>query len=486
MEPLVLAIDQGTTNTKAILVNAAGEVVARGSAAVPICHPRPGWVEQNPRDIWQSVVSAVTACVSGRESAVVAVGICNQRESVLAWDGKSGEAAGPCVTWQCRRAAEVCDRLQKEGCEDAVRAKTGLPLDTLFSAAKARWLSEHTACSPHRLRIGTVDSWLLWNLTGGKIHACDESNASRTLLFNINRGEWDDELCEMFGVSRQWLPEVLPSSGKFGVVSGFAPLPDGVAVLGMVGDSHAALFGHGIITPGTVKATYGTGSSLMTVSSAAARPADGITKTVAWNIGSRRVYALEGNILVSASVLPKMAEWMGLDGDPKKLAALAQTADSTEGVCFVPALVGMGAPHWNPRARGLICGLTFSTGARHLARAAMEAMAWQVCDVFDAMAGVSNMPLESLFADGGPSGNDWLMKMQADFLGLAVMQCKTPEVSALGAAGMAGIAEGFWKSESQFAELPRLRHKITPSMSAKQRRQMQGEWRDAVARALYN
>ena len=482
--PLILAIDQGTTNTKAVLVNAIGEIVARGSAPVPIHHPQPGWVEQNPADIWQSVVRAVSNCVRGRQSSVIAVGVCNQRESVLAWSSKSGEAAGPCVTWQCRRAAEIYARLQKEGYEGTVRAKTGLPLDTLFSAAKVRWLAERATCRPSDLRIGTVDSWLLWNLTGGKRHACDESNASRTLLFNIHNGEWDDELCAMFEVDRQWLPEALPSSGEFGVLSGFSPLSDGIPVCGMAGDSHAALFGHGIIMPGTVKATYGTGSSMMTISSASARSTGGVTRTVAWNIGGRRVHALEGNILVSASILPKMAEWLRLDGDPKKLAALAETANDANGVHFVPALVGLGAPHWDADARGLICGLTFNAGAKHLARAAMESMAWQVCDVFEEMERVSDASLKELFTDGDPSGNEWLMKMQADFLGVPVMQCKALDVSALGAAGLAGIAKGLWKDDVEFASLPRARTKIAPSMRVEERSRRKKEWRAAVARVL--
>lgn len=485
MKPLVLAIDQGTTNTKAALVNAAGKIIARGIAPVPIYHPRPGWVEQNPEEIWQSALAAVSACIKGRESAVVAVGISNQRESVLAWDASSGQAAGPCVTWQCRRAADICARLEKAGGAKQVRAKTGLPLDPLFSAGKARWLARQAKCSARKLRIGTVDSWLLWKLTGGKIHACDESNASRTLLFNINTGKWDSELCEMFGVARGCLPEVLPSDGNFGLVSGLPFIPDGVPVMSAIGDSHAALFGHGIIVPGKVKATYGTGSSLMTILAQSNGGGElGVAKTIAWNVGGKRVLALEGNILVSASALPKAAEWLGLKGSVAKLASLAKTAENTEGVHFVPALVGLGAPHWNAGARGLFSGLTFNSNAKHLARAAMESIAWQVCDVFEAMAECSAMPLKLLYADGGPSGNDWLMQMQADFLGAPVMQCRAPDVSALGAAGIAGIAAGIWRDSSEFANLPRARHIIEPSMPPKQRRLLRNEWRNAVARAL--
>ncbi len=484
-ELLVLAIDQGTTNTKAALVNPAGRIVAQAQAPVAISHPQPGWVEQDAEDIWSSVLQAADACVKGKESAIAALGISNQRESVLAWSASTGKPAGPCVTWQCRRGAAACDRVAGAGGAPTVQAKTGLPLDPLFSACKASWLAERAVCAAGDLRLGTVDSWLVWKLTGGVLHASDESNASRTQLFDIENGRWDEELCGMFAVPIAALPEVLPSDGDFGTVRGAAPLPDGLPVRAAIGDSHAALFGHGIIAPGSVKATYGTGSSLMTLlgPEGKADGGGGVAKTIAWNIGGQRAMALEGNILVSASALPWTAELLGLEGGAAELASLAETADDACGVHFVPALVGLGAPHWDGDARGLFDGLSFSAGREHLARAAMEAMAWQVCDVFDAMAQEADAPLVSLYADGGPSGNSWLMQLQADLLGCTVLQCKTPEVSALGAAGVAGIASGIWGSCEDFASLPRKRRNLEPAMDLADRSRLRDGWRQAVARA---
>ena len=484
---LVLAVDQGTTNTKVVLFDESASAVSRGAAPVAVRHPRPGWVEQDGREIWRSVQAAVADCLRGRRAGdVAAVGVSNQRESVMAWRARDGAPAGPCLTWQCRRAAGACERLRREGGEERIRAKTGLPLSPLFSAGKARWLAERAECPPDELRVGTVDSWLLWNLTGGRRHACDESNAARTQLFNIVEGKWDDELCGFFGVRPASLPEVLPSAEIFGKTSGAAPLPDGLPVCALVGDSHAALFGHGVSSPGTVKATYGTGSSLMTLLPAFRRPTGDVVVTIAWNVGGRRTYALEGNILVSASVLPWAAKWLGLNGDPARVDALARTVEDSGGVFLVPALAGLGAPHWDARARGVVCGLTFNAESGHLARAAMESIAFQVCDVFAAMRARSPAPLERLLADGGPSGNDWLMSLQADLLGAPVWQGKTVEVSALGAAGMAGVAAGVWRDAEEFAALPRPRREFAPRMPARRRERLLSDWRAAVARTLFS
>lgn len=486
MKTRILAIDQGTTNTKAVLFDDSASVVSRGESPVAVRHPRPGWVEQDGREIWKSVQAAVAGCLRGRGADdIAAVGISNQRESVIAWRARDGAPLGPCVTWQCRRAADICERLRREGEEDNIRAKTGLPLSPLFSAGKARWLAERAECPPDEVRVGTVDSWLLWNLTNGGRHACDESNAARTQLFNIAEGAWDDDLCGLFGVRRASLPEALPSAGIFGKTLNAAPLPDGLPVCSLVGDSHAALFGHGVSSPGTVKATYGTGSSLMTLLPEFRRPTSDAVVTIAWNIGGR-TYALEGNILVSASVLPWAAKWLGLGGDPAKVDALAQTAEDSEGVFLVPALTGLGAPHWDARARGVVCGLTFNAELRHLARAAMESIAFQVCDVFDAMRARSSAPLKRLLTDGAPSGNDWLMALQADLLGAPVWRSETAEVSALGAAGMAGVAAGVWRDADEFAALPRRRREFTPRMSPRQRERLLSGWRAAVARTLFS
>lgn len=485
MEGAILVLDQGTTNTKAALVNATGRVVARGEAPVPIYHPKPGWVEQNPEEIWQSARTAAAACLQERPGPVSAIGISNQRESFLAWSARDGRAVAPCITWQCRRSADFCAQIRSAGAEPMVRAKTGLPVDPLFSAGKARWLSERASCASADLRLGTVDSWLLWKLTGGRVHACDESNASRTQLFNIREGQWDEELCALYHVPRAALPQVLPSDAEFGAVSNAPPFPD-APVRAMMGDSHAALLGHGITSPGAVKATYGTGSSLMTLLPELHPPDSGMTTTIAWHLGGRRAYALEGNILVCASSLPWAAKWLGLDGDPAKLAALAQRAEDSAGVFFIPALVGLGAPHWNAGARGLICGLSFNTGPEHLARAVMESIAFQVCDVFEAMEKMSPAPLEVLYTDGGPSNNKWLMQLQANFLGLPVRSRKMPNASALGVAAAAGAAIGLWRERDISATLPQKSAEFAPAMRPRRRDEMLRAWREAVARTLFS
>jgi len=485
MESAILALDQGTTNTKAALINAQGRVVARGQAPVPIYYPKPGWVEQNPEELWQSARTAVAACLQERPMPVSAIGISNQRESFLAWSAHDGRAVAPCITWQCRRSADFCAQIRGTGAEPMVRAKTGLPVDPLFSAGKARWLSERASCAPADLRMGTVDSWLLWKLTGGRVHACDESNASRTQLFNIREGRWDEELCALFHVPRAALPHVLPSDAEFGTVSNAPPFPD-APVRAMMGDSHAALLGHGITAPGAAKATYGTGSSLMALLPEFRPSESGMTTTIAWHLGGQRAHALEGNISVCASALPWAAQWLGLNGDPARLAALAQTAEDSAGVFFIPALVGLGAPHWNAGARGLICGLSFNTGPEHLARAVMESIAFQVCDVFEAMEKMSPVPLEALYADGGPSNNKWLMQLQANFLGLPVRSRKMPDASALGVAVVAGAAAGLWLDEGLSATLPRESTEFVPAMPPRRREELLCAWREAVARTLFS
>jgi glycerol kinase len=487
---LLLAIDQGTTNSKAVLVDADGAVVARGSAPLSIRHPAPGWVEHDASELWQSVVEAVRACLQFRPNGgrIAGVAISNQRESMVAWHAVTGEPLGPCVSWQCRRTAARCSALRAAGHERTVMAKTGLPLDPMFGATKASWLLGHVRerrpdLSLGDVRLGTVDAWLLHNTSGGARFACDASNASRTQLFDITTGRWDETLGELFGVPVRLLPEVLDSDAEFGVTEGFPGVPDGTPIRAMLGDSHAALFGHGVDRPGVVKATYGTGSSLMTPLAEAVAPQHGVTTTVAWSREGKRTYALEGNILVSAASLPWASELLGLGGDPGALAALAETVPSSGGVDFVPALIGLGAPHWDSRALGLVSGLTFRTGRAELARAVMESIALQVADVFDAMRAQSPHPLSSLLADGGPSANTWLMGIQADLIGVGVIPSDAPEASALGAAYMAGLALGRWPS---LADVPALRREaaaIEPRSSEPERERRRATWRGAVARA---
>jgi glycerol kinase len=485
----LLAIDQGTTNSKAVLVDAAGRVIARGAAPLAKRHPAPGWVEQDPAELWHSVVEAIDACLAERPGARVAgIGISNQRESVVAWRAGSGEPLGPCVSWQCRRTAAACAELRAAGHEAEVMARTGLPIDPMFAATKIAWLladvrEQQPQLAEGDVRVGTVDAWLLWNATGGARHACDASNASRTQLFHLAEGRWDEALCELFGVPRTVLPDVLDSDADFGATRGVPGVPDGTPIRALIGDSHAALFGHGVDRPGVVKATYGTGSSLMTPLEAVVAPQHGVTTTVAWSRAGRRTYALEGNILVSAASLPWASELLGLGGDPTALAALAETVPESGGVDFVPALIGLGAPHWDSDALGLVAGLSFRTGRAELARAVMESIALQVADVFEAMRAQAPRPLERLLADGGPSANAWLMAVQADLAGVPVVPSDAPEASALGAAYMAGLALGRWPRLAEVPALDRAADPIEPRLDEAARERRRATWRAAVARA---
>ena len=489
-DEFVLAIDQGTTNSKAVLINQKGSIVARGSASVSIYYPRPGWVEQAPDEIWQSVMQAIKQCAAHIDKNKIAVlGVSSQRESVLAWHATSGEALGPCVSWQCRRTAAVCDRLRTRGHEPEVLKRTGLPLDPMFAATKVAWLLQNIRQTWPTLietdiHIGTVDSWLLWKLTGGKRHACDESNAARTQLYNVSEGKWDEVLSELFGVPLAVLPKALPSDADFGLTSGIQEVPDGVRVHAMVGDSHAALFGHGVTAPGTVKATYGTGSSLMTLTEGFIVPKGGITTTIAWSRGGERTYALEGNILVSGASLPWAAELLGLGGDVAALSKLAQTVTDTGGVYFVPALVGLGAPYWDSDATGLFTGLSFTSGPAQLARAVLEALTFQITDVLDVMRVQAPLPLTHLLADGGASSNPFIMQLQADHANVLVVTRDAPEASARGAAFMAGLAVDFWDNLADLAAQGQKRV-FDPAMPEASKRQKHIGWHQAVARTRY-
>lgn len=491
MTDLVLAIDQGTTNSKALLLDSTGRIVARGSAPLRARHPQPGWVEQDALEIWNSVLRAIEACVAEVDtSRILALAISNQRESVVAWHARTGEPLGPCITWQCRRTAPACDRLRAEGHEEAVAERTGLPLDPMFAATKAAWLLRsirevHPHVSRHDVRLGTVDSWLLWRMTDGREHACDESNASRTQLFDIREGRWSEPLCDLFGVPIGVLPAARPSDAEFGTSAGVPLLPDGIPINAIMGDSHAALFGHGVTTPGVVKATYGTGSSLMTPIEAFIAPQGGVTTTIAWSVGGTRTYALEGNILVTGSALPWAAALLGLDGGPDELASIAASVPDSGGVCFVPALVGLGAPHWDDAARGVFAGMTFRTGPAELARAVFDSIALQVVDVFEAMSRQVPEPLTHLLTDGGPSRNRWLMQLQADLLQLPVLPSSAPEVSARGAAFAAGIACGLWQDRTELSRLADedARHFIGPRSAGASRAEHVKRWKHAVAQA---
>lgn len=475
----ILAIDQGTTNSKAVLVSETGEVLARGSAAVGISYPQPGWVEQDPRRIFASVCEAIEACLKNASGATVeAVAVSNQRESVTVWDTETGEALGPVLSWQCRRTAPDCERLIAEGHLDRVQALTGLPLDPMFPGSKFRWLLDRVPAG-RRVRLGTIDSWLIHCLTGGRRHVCDASNAARSQLFDLNGQAWSEELGQIFGVDIALLPEVLDSSADFGTTRGLPGIPDGTPIRSAIGDSHAALFGHGAFKPGDGKVTFGTGSSVMTTLPRFIAPQNGITTTVAWRIAGVPTFAFEGNILVSAASLPWMAGILGLP-DVAALVDLAATAEPG-GPGFVPAFVGLGAPYWSSDARALFAQINFSTTRAQMARSVTDSIACQVHDVIAAMRAQSGGQLGALYVDGGPSQNRFLMQCVSNLIEHAIIQCQAPEASALGAAYLAGLSLGLWSDLDVIEALPRSTEVIRPEEI--DRVGLLNTWNDALARS---
>ncbi len=484
----ILAIDQGTTNTKALLFDERGQIAASASRPVPVEFPLPGWVEQDAEELWRTVVDAAGDCLAqAAAGSPAAIGIANQRESVVVWERSTSRPVGPCVVWQCRRTAPFCDELRRRGAARSIAESTGLGIDPLFSASKARWLLEHTPdgfarAASGELAIGTVDSWLLWNLSGGAVHACDFTNASRTQLLNLRRLEWDREMLEWFGIPLAALPVLGPSSHVYGKTAGAGNIPAGVPIAALAGDSHAALFGHAIFRPGQVKATYGTGSSVMTLTDQPVRAA-GLSTTIAWSCGGETRYALEGNISTTGGAVQWVGELLGIDPPADGAAQLAAAVTDSGGVYLVPAFVGLGAPHWDEAARGAITGLTRGTTAAHLARAAVESIAYQVRDVIEAMerAGCS---IPWLLADGGGSRNPRLMQFQADILGRPVVRSTEADVSARGAAWLAGLAVGVWQSMEVLASLPRGEDRFEPRMEAAERERLYAGWCDAVGQAL--
>jgi len=485
---LILAIDQGTTNTKALLVAPTGERVYRASCPVALVHGMYGHVEQDPLALWESVCESIAGCVQYAEQngeTIEAVAISNQRETALAWDAATGKPIAHAISWQCGRSADICHRLKSQA--GTIRAKTGLPLATLISAGKWAWLLENDAAVQEcarsgRLRLGTVDSWLVHQFTKGTVHATDLSNASRTGLLNLDQLVWDRELLDLFGIPFDSLPELRSSCGFFGTCDGISGL-DEVPVMAAMGDSHAAMFGHGRYSPGTAKATYGTGSSLMSLSSNLAADTPALARTIAWSIDGQTQFALEGNIAMTGAAVQWVGEFLHL-GDPVHAAAsLAATVTDAGGVYFVPAMVGLGAPHWDAAARGTITGLGRAHTRAHLARAALDAIAYQVADVFVAMQATSNLDLPALHADGGATRNSVLMQMQADILGKPVLRAANEELSAIGAAWMAGLALGWWTSLAELAELPHAIDSFIPHMHETARCRLYSGWKIAVKHA---
>jgi glycerol kinase len=477
---VILAIDQGTTGTTCIVFDEEGRIVGRAYSEFEQHFPRPGWVEHDAAEIWEVTrrVAAEAIAVAGIEGAELdGIGITNQRETVVAWDPTTGEPVHRALVWQDRRTAARCDELRAAGQEALVRERTGLTIDPYFSGTKIEWLLRNVE-GAKRAAFGTIDSWLLFKLTGR--HATDYSNASRTMLFDIRRLGWDPELCDLLGVDPARLPEPLPSSHLYGTTGEFG---GEVPVAGIAGDQQAALFGQACHRPGMAKNTYGTGSFvLLHTGEQVPRPLDGLLATVACGIGEEVAYALEASIFVTGAAVQWLRDGLGIIDEAGETEALAASLDANDGVYFVPALTGLGSPHWDPYARGTIVGLTRGSGRAHLARAALEAIAFQTVDAVRAQEAAAGKRLDGLNADGGAVVNRWLMQFQADVLGAPVVVPEIAETTALGAAYLAGIATGIWSSD-QVEEMWREAARYEPAMSADEREALLGQWRRALERS---
>jgi len=487
----ILALDQGTTSSRAIVFDHGGRGVATARKEVGQLFPKPGWVEHDPNEIWSTQMAVALealrlAHLQPRD--VVAIGISNQRETAIVWDRETGQPVCNAIVWQDRRTAEFCDGLKAGGHEALVAERTGLVIDAYFSASKLAWILDNVPgarerAEAGRLAFGTVDSWLVWKLTGGAVHATDVSNASRTMLFNINTLSWDAELLTLFNVPSSMLPEVRSSSEVYGRVS-TTPGLAGVPIAGIAGDQQSALFGQMCVSPGMAKNTYGTGCFLLQNTGTRRVPSrNRLVSTVAWRIGGRTEYALEGSVFIGGAVVQWLRDGLGLIATSADVERLAAGVSDNGGVFLVPAFAGLGAPYWDPYARGLIVGLTRGTTGGHLARAALESIAFQVGDLLDAIQRDSGIELGELRVDGGASTNDALMQFQADLLGVPVVRPAVTETTALGAAYLAGLAAGFWSSGEQIAAQWRAERRFEPSVAPPEAGRLRAQWREAVNRA---
>ncbi len=487
----LLALDQGTTSSRAIVFDASGVVRGLAQRETTQIYPQPGWVEQDPGEIWQSQLACAhealaMSAVNGME--IAAIGITNQRETTIVWDRRTGVPVCNAIVWQDRRTADICDRLKSEGLEALFTGRTGLVLDAYFSGTKLRWVLDHVPAARRNaqaghLCFGTVDSWLIWNLTAGRAHVTDASNASRTLLYNIHTGDWDDKLLSLMSVPRNVLPVVVGSSGPVAETEPAlfgAPIP----VAGIAGDQQAALFGQRCVAPGMVKNTYGTGCFMLMHTGE--RPVDshrGLLTTVAWRLGDRREFALEGSVFIAGAAVQWLRDGLGIIRSSAEVDRLAASVADNGGVYMVPAFVGLGAPHWDPYARGTILGLTRGSTAAHLARATLESIAYQTADVLEAMQADSGIALKELRVDGGATRSDLLMQFQADILGVPVVRPVLLESTALGAAYLAGLGVGYWRDGAQIDAQWKRERAFEPRMALGERDRLRSRWSQALARA---
>src|SRR5216117_1450181 len=485
----ILALDQGTTSSRAIVFDHSGSVIASAQKEFRQIFPKPGWVEHDAGEIWATQLYTATEALgkAGLTAAdIAAIGVMHRLARLVVWDRETGEPVHHAIVWQDRRTAAACDRLKARGLAPLIKRKTGLVVDAYFSGTKLEWILRNVPgarakAKAGKLAFGTVDTWLLWNLTSGRVHATDPSNASRTMLFNVRTGDWDDELLRLFGVPRSMLPDVRSSSEVYGQTNLFG---GAIPIAGIAGDQQAALFGQVCTRPGLVKNTYGTGCfMLMNTGAKPIASKNNLLTTVAWRIGDRTEYALEGSIFIAGAVVQWLRDGLGLFRSAAEIEALAAGVSDTGGVYLVPAFAGLGAPHWDQYARGALVGVTRGTTAAHVARAALEGIAFQVADVLRAMEADAKIKLKELRVDGGASANNLLMQFQSHLLGVPVVRPKVTETTALGAAYLAGLAVGYWKDQKQIAAQWQVDRRFTHAMKATQRKQLETGWRKALDRA---
>ncbi|MBX7208641.1 MAG: glycerol kinase GlpK [Verrucomicrobiaceae bacterium] len=483
----ILALDQGTTSSRAILFDHAGAIVAVAQKEFRQIYPKPGWVEHDAKEIWATQIQTADEVLNRagiRPADVAAIGITNQRETTVVWDRKTGEPICNAIVWQDRRTAAACDKLKARGLAPMIKKKTGLVLDAYFSGTKLQWMLDNVKgvkakARAGELAFGTIDSWLVWRLTGGRVHVTDPSNASRTLLLNLKTGDWDDELLKLFDVPRSMLPEVRSSSEVYGATT---LLGGEIPIAGIAGDQQAALFGQVCTKPGMVKNTYGTGCfMLMNTGAKPVASKNKLLTTIAWRIGGKTEYALEGSIFIAGAVVQWLRDGLGIIKSSPEVETLAASVPDTHGVYLVPAFAGLGAPHWDQYARGTIVGLTRGSTKAHIARAALEGIALQVMDVLHAMHADSGIKLAELRVDGGACANNLLMQMQADLLGVPVVRPRVAETTALGAAYLAGLATGFWKNQADIARQWKADRRFKPTMKPAARMETGRGWRKALA-----
>ncbi len=489
----ILALDQGTTSSRAILFDASGNICGVAQREFQQIYPQPGLVEHDGLEIWQSQLAVAREALQHKSLSakdIAAIGITNQRETAIVWDRKTGQPIANAIVWQDRRTAAMCDELRSAGYADSIQQKSGLIIDAYFSGTKIRWLLDHVPGAKEKaqageLAFGTIDSWLIWNLTGGKLHLTDVTNASRTLLCNLHTGTWDDELLSILDIPRSMLPTIVPSSSVIGETS--ADLFGGsIRIAGIAGDQQAALFGQNCTKRGMVKNTYGTGCfMLMNIGSEAKLSEHKLISTIAWQVGSQAKfdYALEGSVFIAGAAVQWLRDGLGIIQSSSEMEALAASVPDNGGVYFVPALAGLGAPHWDAYARGSILGLTRGTTKGHLARAALEGIAFQVADVLDAMRQDSGLAIEELRCDGGASVNNFLMQFQADILQVPVVRPKIVETTALGAAFLAGVAIGYWSSVGELDSIWQTDKRFEPKMPSKEVALIRERWSEAVRRS---